>query len=989
MMGGKESTGHSCLKDIRGDLLGRLFGKGHDSEFDRSAGQLVLHRFAEALRGELPERELAEADFEDWCDELLPGKMAVLKEHASTRGTPPSENEPHLQHWFSELVGFALMRVDPRYRRTYYIDILHELLTEKSIESVMKSVRVPFDEGSVGAAARHGRLSLADSVMDIRGVVATEDLQMGNISIMMVGVGDLASDGSSSEPRPRWSPMLDLAAHPLRPGGCAAVVFCFFPLAGVFEDVAPAGTEHVLDTFESVCRLNERAILADIRLRDAEFVSEQTDQELKKKSDGDRDPTLDVLASTEIRCNPTGGMIAVRRDPPAIRVCIPHLEAALRPALAPLAQWFPVVPDARDRASTIQETPSLPEVPGKLIATMLNRHVHQVTLPSVGPRAEDPPMMIVLHAAKEVDAGKLAELGATRVRRFLDEFHQFTRTRKDAYARPDHPVQSPIIYRAAKVTEDACQALARFIARGIVSPEDVDWDAPVMDRSLRSALRHLGACPPGPNEIQDELKKLVRLFVPVATDLLAVSVHYWDHHHLEPVPPETPEDDSGTSAALRERILGQPAYLHLLRRATVRAFFHGDVPIDPPAWWDTPTPIVVRRGASHGDGRISVDLHQSDGLIGTMWWKNEPGYRIAGLALNGTTFQDWLQERYVEQKNDRGDLVDDLVRCMGAHKDPVDLHVAVYTIAGNMSRQGTRLADRLGEYEQRLEDRATAEWSLLVQGILHHLSQPLSALDRIASTISSDDFAEHKIRHTVRTTWRWTEAVLMLARGDRVCRPEYRASKSLAHVIDAALSLALVAFSPAMTPYQAECWSLDHHEFPGDHMWSKLNPPSDPREYEQNADGLFQTCKAALPSGLTVEPQSWPVVEVQGSLLLLGVIVELFRNALKAAGNTARGCARLTIDVELEPSSVVIVIDNSADPDEAQRLCDVDERHRPGHSTGGVGVDFIGQQARMLNLGLSRSWSKGDEHGWCWVRTRVRVPNDWAPWDFTKKKGRR
>jgi hypothetical protein len=129
------------------------------------------------------------------------------------------------------LVGFSLMRVSKNYHEIYYADILSSILPKATIDFIKASVSVPrvkdgHDDawaGSVGQAIKKGEHDVPNSFRDTSGVVASEDLIGGNVSILMRCVYKDSSFYDEVKPKKQT------------PQDVIAVVFCFFPLAGIFE----------------------------------------------------------------------------------------------------------------------------------------------------------------------------------------------------------------------------------------------------------------------------------------------------------------------------------------------------------------------------------------------------------------------------------------------------------------------------------------------------------------------------------------------------------------------------------------------------------------------------------------------------------------------------------------------------------------------------------------------------------------------------------
>lgn len=130
------------------------------------------------------------------------------------------------------LVGFSLMRVSNNYQEIYYADILSSILPKLTIDFIKASVSVPRSKdskeyawaGSVGQAIAKGEHYVPNSFRDTSGVVASEDLIGGDVSILMRCV---YKDGSFYD---------EVKPAKKTPRDVIAVVFCFFPISQIFED---------------------------------------------------------------------------------------------------------------------------------------------------------------------------------------------------------------------------------------------------------------------------------------------------------------------------------------------------------------------------------------------------------------------------------------------------------------------------------------------------------------------------------------------------------------------------------------------------------------------------------------------------------------------------------------------------------------------------------------------------------------------------------
>ena len=151
------------------------------------------------------------------------------------------------------LIGFSMMRVEPKFNEIYYVDLLSEVLGEKTREFVLQTVSVRGKreqgiirwEGSVGQAVREHKRCVPDSFVDPYGEVASADLIGGNRSILMKAV----------------------TASPLRDGredqDVIAVIFCFVPFEGYFN-----ATDGVAEAFYNAVDARSAAIRNYIQLED-------------------------------------------------------------------------------------------------------------------------------------------------------------------------------------------------------------------------------------------------------------------------------------------------------------------------------------------------------------------------------------------------------------------------------------------------------------------------------------------------------------------------------------------------------------------------------------------------------------------------------------------------------------------------------------------------------------------------------------------------
>jgi hypothetical protein len=129
------------------------------------------------------------------------------------------------------LIGFSIMRVEPRYREICYADILSDVLGSYTIDFIKRNVSVGGERqedgriewaGSVGQTIRDLKRCVPDSFVDARGAVASADLIGGNRSILMKAVAAPSRTLPDEEED--------------APREVTAVVFCFSPFAEFFCD---------------------------------------------------------------------------------------------------------------------------------------------------------------------------------------------------------------------------------------------------------------------------------------------------------------------------------------------------------------------------------------------------------------------------------------------------------------------------------------------------------------------------------------------------------------------------------------------------------------------------------------------------------------------------------------------------------------------------------------------------------------------------------
>ncbi len=367
----RADRGHFVLRDVHQTFLDRLFGK-YSKESDRLCGERLLGRLRDEFNNDPNRFRTSLGKFWINCNERAVDADAVLKGLVSLceqagRLVDDEVTNKLLVNLFGKLVGFSLMKVDRVYRQIYYVDIYHHLLAKKIRDMIKQAVLVPFNQGSVGFAARIGGLSLSNSLNDPRGTVASEDLLQGNISIMMSGIGRQVlgkrtpgletgahdkegvnpsidyslSDFQLDEPEQRWRFSNETAdwedTMVMDEEQCAAILFCYFPIHEIFpnylstssvgirgESEQDSDPPALYKLFTEITRTYEHSLLADIYKAQAKFVTKRTDEAIKRKIN-----TLDVLASLQTTDNPTGGLLALRSDLRDCRICVPKLEASL------------------------------------------------------------------------------------------------------------------------------------------------------------------------------------------------------------------------------------------------------------------------------------------------------------------------------------------------------------------------------------------------------------------------------------------------------------------------------------------------------------------------------------------------------------------------------------------------------------------------------------------------------------------------------------
>lgn len=162
---------------------------------------------------------------------------------------------------FEHLAGVALMPVNAATREFFYAGIFHRIVDSDYHRAIMDSVSVPITRGSVG----HTFLSNAplrlvpDSLKELRGTVAIEDVIGGNLSIAMCNLRTDAP-GPPADP-PRYG-----------------VLFYFLPLPGFFGHLGEGVTTKLL---EAVGQAHESGLLYSLRWAESQEERDRITQLLR------------------------------------------------------------------------------------------------------------------------------------------------------------------------------------------------------------------------------------------------------------------------------------------------------------------------------------------------------------------------------------------------------------------------------------------------------------------------------------------------------------------------------------------------------------------------------------------------------------------------------------------------------------------------------------------------------------------------------------
>jgi hypothetical protein len=596
----------SVLEDIRNSFLHHLFERGAScnaksrDDLCYNAKQRLLSNLHKCLK---PGKDRAKGhnlhDFADWVTES--GLSALREEYGKPelmrRGRRSDEAVIRL---FSQLVGFSLMRVDMLYRQIYYTDILHSAVKGNILDFVMQNVLVPIDQGSVGVASRKGWNLLANSFSDPHGTVAIDDLIQGNVTIMMAGLGRQPQEVKKQQivtPGPRW--MLDNSGNwndSLKSGQeyCAAIVCCYFPLAGVFSGRQKPLDDHLYRLFDHVCRNYERSILRELDYYQAQFVSASTKQVLEQQKDAATQfDTLDTFSPLEKPNNPTGSLLALHTGQRDLRVSIPIMETcfAAKVENAVLRDDAALREKKRSDANSDVENDGKNDVTGisaiptglvaskeggqrlvteeddaaRFLVLIEPRYIIDFhpgisnSLVKDDSRGLDnrqdhrahmlrPFIRLGLHITGEVGRDLIENIKLSpqnALYQFFDDIYtQHFLPWHDYFLNLNCPngeayPASKVLFTDGKIVVDACEqivgAMTQVMSR---SSDDCDLDKIAADvwRSIRLTYRHLDMQDPHYDEISIRvvLKNLHASATPLGDHLLGVSAFYWTPYHLEP-----------------------------------------------------------------------------------------------------------------------------------------------------------------------------------------------------------------------------------------------------------------------------------------------------------------------------------------------------------------------------------------------------------------------------------------------------------------------
>lgn len=677
-----------------------------------------------------------------------------------------------LTKFFTELVGFSLMKVDPLYHQIYYADIYHPALSPSILTFVKNTVLVPFNQGSVGVASRKGKNELSNSFSDPNGTVAVEDLLQGNVAIMMVGAGlhPVAEINKSiTTPTLRrqvtdngtWGlDLLDWGAN-----YCSTVVFCYFPLAGIFEArPEPSGVRleaggDLFRLFDHICRNYESSLVRELDYHQAKFVSQRTSEALDQKIDeSGRVDTLEILASLKTPHNPTGGLIAYHTERPDIKVCIPIVEKRLSPMVERILNDNNPGADLQVDTSnglTISDDPFT-----RLIRKRLGMHyLPNLDIDNILPDQKNPYLVFQFHGARNVDqvySNDMSLPNNSLLYSFFKDIysHHFLRWANGFSRLQEIPEEDRISFEDGKIAVDACEqvvgAIARVICRQLSGKELRDL-AHYTWRSIRLTYRHLqGHTQFSGQDSAKEVERVLRLLSIKAAGLrneaIAVSAAYWTPYHIEPKTigqlfvAETEEFNKNVEYINREMLKHEGLEgQRFLRRSCIKALFNfyehqrQGIPFECESLVGTSVgPLILEAAHSNLSAQqegLTFNLKKDGKVIAKTNWKVDPNrYCLAKFIINSEIFHSWINSEINGKSPETHPVVMCLCDYLKARPQEIpdfNSKYRLFSYNGHWTEDGMNLIRRMELYEERLGERGLLAAASARQEKLENLTRTI------------------------------------------------------------------------------------------------------------------------------------------------------------------------------------------------------------------------------------------------------------------------
>jgi hypothetical protein len=235
---------NSLLATVHTDLVGRVL---HNRTARKEVEKAIRASLEDVRDREALKLWLGGVAGRDSARDRRPADAAAeaLRVLCVADADEPAKREAARQ-LFEHLAGVALMPVNAATREFFYAGIFHRIVDSDYHRAIMDSVSVPITRGSVGHTffSNTPLRLVPDSLKELRGTVAIEDVIGGNLSIAMC---NLRTDGQEPTAGPPWY----------------GVLFYFLPLPGFFGHLPRTGVTAKL--LEDVGRAHESGLLYSLR----------------------------------------------------------------------------------------------------------------------------------------------------------------------------------------------------------------------------------------------------------------------------------------------------------------------------------------------------------------------------------------------------------------------------------------------------------------------------------------------------------------------------------------------------------------------------------------------------------------------------------------------------------------------------------------------------------------------------------------------------